>query len=104
MHLGLNRDEGTCQECGKHFNNIRAHIRTVHQIDELKPAQCTQCNKGFPNKSHLRDHMAIHSEERPHSCRFCDFASKTKGNLTKHEKQRHPVDFVNARLSQAESL
>ena len=91
------RTKKTCPECGKEVSNLTFHINTMHKIDELKTWQCDICNKGFHTKNPYTNHMRIHSNERPFKCRFCDFHSKLQGNLTKHEKQRHPVEFEAAK-------
>ena len=36
----------------------------------------------------LKKHVKTHSDMRPYTCRFCNFAFKTKGNLTKHMKSK----------------
>lgn len=37
----------------------------------------------------LRDHMAYHSDDRPHQCRLCDKAYKVKNDLTQHIRMKH---------------
>ena len=85
-----------CKECGKTIrkSKIGLHMKTVHVIDKLKPYQCNVCGKGFPTKDRYNDHAAIHSETREFACRYgCSFASKTAGNRTKHEIQKHKAKF-----------
>ena len=36
----------------------------------------------------LKKHIRSHSDFRPYTCRHCNFAFKTKGNLTKHMKSK----------------
>jgi len=36
----------------------------------------------------LKKHIRTHSNFRPYTCRHCNFAFKTKGNLTKHMKSK----------------
>ena len=36
----------------------------------------------------LKKHAKTHSDMRPYTCRYCNFAFKTKGNLTKHMKSK----------------
>ena len=36
----------------------------------------------------LQKHAKTHSNLRPYTCRYCAFAFKTKGNLTKHMKSK----------------
>ena len=95
-NINRNKDPVPCPECGKEVVKLTEHINTVHQLEELKRHKCKICGKGFHTKYRFDEHVKIHSDVRPHGCRFCDFHSKSKGNLTKHEKQRHPVEFENA--------
>ena len=36
----------------------------------------------------LKKHIRTHSNFRPYTCKYCNFAFKTKGNLTKHMKSK----------------
>ena len=36
----------------------------------------------------MQKHAKTHSNLRPYTCRYCAFAFKTKGNLTKHMKSK----------------
>ena len=78
-----------CPECHKTVRYLKLHLKTMHLSNELKPHKCTNCDKGFSSYKGLKEHLLIHSEVRAFRCRFCNFASKTPGNRTKHELQRH---------------
>nr|XP_015201458.1 PREDICTED: zinc finger and BTB domain-containing protein 17-like [Lepisosteus oculatus]XP_015201459.1 PREDICTED: zinc finger and BTB domain-containing protein 17-like [Lepisosteus oculatus] len=51
--------------------------------------QCDQCGKQLGSLEKLRDHVAYHSDARPHHCRLCDKAYKVKNDLTQHIRAKH---------------
>jgi hypothetical protein len=46
------------------------------------------CNKIFPKEMNLKDHMRIHTGDKPYMCKYhdCDKAFAQYGNLKKHQK------------------
>lgn len=46
------------------------------------------CKKGFTQSGSLKQHMYIHSGERPFKCNFCDKAF-TQGKTLKFHMRRH---------------
>ncbi len=53
--------------------------------------QCEVCvpAKGFHTKTNLREHMNVHSNERPHKCKFCGVGFNSAGNRFAHERSSH---------------
>ena len=49
---------------------------------------CDSCGIRCKKPSMLKKHSKTHSDMRPYTCRYCNFAFKTKGNLTKHMKSK----------------
>ena len=49
---------------------------------------CDACGIRCKKPSMLKKHAKTHSDMRPYTCRYCNFAFKTKGNLTKHMKSK----------------
>lgn len=45
---------------------------------------CERCGIRCKKPSMLKKHLKSHTNVRPYSCITCNFAFKTKGNLTKH--------------------
>ncbi|CAL9705991.1 unnamed protein product [Knipowitschia caucasica] len=49
---------------------------------------CAECGIRCKKPSMLKKHIRTHSDLRPYICKYCNFAFKTKGNLTKHMKSK----------------
>ncbi|XP_041831176.1 transcription factor HIVEP2a [Melanotaenia boesemani] len=49
---------------------------------------CEECGIRCKKPSMLKKHIRTHTDVRPFVCKFCNFAFKTKGNLTKHMKSK----------------
>ena len=51
-----------------------------------KPYSCHSCGKAFIKRSHLEQHVRIHTGEKPYSCSKCDKAFRESGKLKTHER------------------
>ncbi|XP_022105814.1 zinc finger protein 40-like [Acanthaster planci] len=49
---------------------------------------CEECGIRCKKPSMLKKHIRTHTDMRPYQCQICNFAFKTKGNLTKHMKSK----------------
>ncbi|KAM9688060.1 histone-lysine N-methyltransferase PRDM16 isoform 1-T1 [Trichechus inunguis] len=100
-----------CDACDELFQSkldLRRHKKyacssvgaTLYQglADDLKPEglggtgsgdgqahECKDCERMFPNKYSLEQHMIIHTEEREYKCDQCPKAFNWKSNLIRHQ-------------------
>ncbi|XP_039542897.1 gastrula zinc finger protein XlCGF7.1-like [Pimephales promelas] len=47
---------------------------------------CLQCGKSFKQKGHFKDHMRVHTGEKPYTCKQCGKSFNQKGSLNRHVK------------------
>lgn len=76
-----------CSHCGKTFfrqGSLRLHLKKHAPIEEWE--KCMLCDKRFPNKPYLKNHMVVHTGERNHKCTICEKAFGDKSSLRKHLK------------------
>ncbi|KAI5741138.1 hypothetical protein M8J76_010674 [Diaphorina citri] len=76
-----------CELCGKgfrHTTNLNVHMRT-HVRPELRNfITCNHCDRKFPSKFALKEHLNTHYDLRPYSCYVCDKAFHKSQLLTQH--------------------
>lgn len=75
----------------------------------LQKYRCSYCARMFQKAKHLKQHMHIHTGERPHVCKFCSKAFTQLGNLQRHIRihtgeKPFKCDFCDYRASQSDSL
>lgn len=88
IHLGR---RFRCEVCSKTFLKrafLTAHVAKYHPTDETpKINSCEICQKVFSSSSHLKDHLKIHSDERPECCKLCGASFRQKQQLKVHMYQ-----------------
>ncbi|KAI6173238.1 Transcription factor HIVEP3 [Aphelenchoides besseyi] len=65
---------------GKQHEEVEVYVRGRGRGRYI----CDRCGIRCKKPSMLKKHLKSHTNERPHMCLTCNFAFKTRGNLTKH--------------------
>uniref|UniRef100_A0A8C4U0Q3 Zinc finger protein 408 n=1 Tax=Falco tinnunculus TaxID=100819 RepID=A0A8C4U0Q3_FALTI len=102
-----------CTECGKSYSSEESFKAHVLAHRGLRPFQCTQCDKAYrtkrdlqehqvlhtagpkgcqcaicgrylANPGSLRNHMRLHTGERPYACPYCGKDFRQQSNLREH--------------------
>ncbi|XP_060805080.1 zinc finger protein 846-like [Amyelois transitella] len=74
-----------CHVCGKQFrapNGLQRHLTETHE--RLRRHSCQYCPKNFANVQNLKQHMRIHTGERPYVCPQCGKRFTQSGSLHVH--------------------
>ena len=83
-----------CEICGQKFTSPSAH-RAYKSAHAPQTNICTICNKAFPFKSGLRQHMIVHIKQKCHRCfagnckRSYKWASDLNRHVKTHVDRRH---------------
>ena len=81
----------TCDICLETFADRKSMLRhKVFKHDKFSPHQCTVCHKTFYKPGDTRRHMFTHSDVRQFACKYCGLTYKTKPNLQRHWRLKHP--------------
>ena len=109
-HVKRNHVKTQCALCGDMVvaNKMSYHIQQVHTRSEDRPHKCPTCGnftqnllqiyykftqiynffsgKGFIHANKLREHINIHTGEKPFKCQYCPSAFASAGTKAMHEK------------------
>ncbi|XP_075952438.1 uncharacterized protein LOC142954950 [Anarhichas minor] len=58
----------------------------VNDLNRERRHICPICAKRFKNSGHLKDHVRIHTGEKPYQCKECGVNFKQRGTLTLHTR------------------
>ena len=78
-----------CQLCGKgciSTGKLTYHMLSAHTKSEDRPHKCSTCGKGFVQKHALKDHLNLHTGEKPYKCLYCPSVFASRGTHAMHQK------------------
>ncbi|XP_026688632.1 zinc finger protein 317-like [Diaphorina citri] len=87
----------SCRYCGNVLPPDVLEIATHCQVCHYMPRPdlfrnkyvCYQCTYKTYSRSHIVDHIRIHTGDKPYKCQQCGYLSSTGSNLKKHIKYVH---------------
>ena len=56
-----------------------------------RPFICEYCGKSFKVKHNMIAHRRLHTGEKPFNCTMCDKRFASKSSLNGHVKKKHPM-------------
>ncbi|XP_044731532.1 zinc finger E-box-binding homeobox 1-like [Chrysoperla carnea] len=86
-----------CQVCRKSFANVyrlQRHKLSHEENVSLRKFKCTQCEKAFKFKHHLKEHVRIHSGEKPFECNHCGRRFSHSGSYSSHMTSKKCVGKI----------
>lgn len=79
------------ESCTKKYSsavNLKRHVDSLHL--RLGEFTCHICNRTLSSKQNFREHMWIHTGERPFKCTHCGVTFR-QGSQYSHHKKTHMV-------------
>ena len=90
-HITKSHAKYACDKCGRMVGNKHRarHMQQFHTAPENRKNKCEICGKGFSTNQSLRDHVNIHTGERPYACKICGKKFASSGNKQMHLRTTH---------------
>ncbi|CAH1792018.1 unnamed protein product, partial [Owenia fusiformis] len=80
-----------CSICNQTFQS-NYHLKMHHKRVHDKKVQCEHCGKSFGMPQDLKEHVRIHTGERPYKCEICDKSFAQGGSLYKHKQSQAHIN------------
>ena len=91
QHIMNQHEKIPCATCGEMVGKrmMYLHVQNKHTDNADKKYKCTFCGKGFSKHQRLKEHVNIHTGERPYMCKFCGASFASQGTHRMHERMVH---------------
>lgn len=81
-----------CSKIYSSFVNLKRHMDCIHL--RLKDFTCTVCGKRLSSKQNYREHLYIHTGEKPFYCVRCGLSFRQGSQLSQHKKTHKSSGFT----------
>ncbi|XP_028916363.1 zinc finger protein 131 isoform X3 [Ornithorhynchus anatinus] len=88
-----------CPNCHERFSRnstLKCHLTACHSGEGAKKGrkklyECQVCNSVFDSWDQFKDHLVIHTGEKPNHCTLCDLWFMQGNELSRHLKEIHNI-------------